>query len=245
MKDNFSNRSADYSRYRPRYPEQLFEFIAGTVPSKKLAWDAGTGNGQTAVELANYFESVYATDISQNQLNNATQLQHITYALEPAEKTKLKNMSVNLITVSQALHWFQFDEFYREVRRVAARDAIFAAWSYSLLQVDPDVDKMLTHFHFETLKDHWDEERKYVNDGYASIPFPFETIPTPGFTMEARWNLQELEGYLSTWSAVEKFIRSHRQSPLPELIKEISKHWEPGETKLVYFPLHLKIGRVH
>jgi len=71
MKDNFSNQSFLYAKFRPSYPAALFEFILSLVPDKQSAWDCGTGNGQIAGVLADSFEIVYATDISKNQLANA------------------------------------------------------------------------------------------------------------------------------------------------------------------------------
>ena len=245
MKDNFSQQSAGYSQYRPRYPEELFEYIVGFVPGKKLAWDAGTGNGQTAAALASFFENVFATDISPQQLEKASPGNNITYAQEPAEKTTLPDGCVNLITVSQALHWFHFEKFYREVKRVAAPGAVFAAWAYSLLQVDAAIDPVIRHFHFETLQEYWDIERKYVDNGYETIPFPFENILSPGFQIKVGWSLRDLEGYINTWSAVQKIISAGGYNPVPSLIKELGLHWKPDEIKSVCFPVHLKMGYVH
>lgn len=245
MKDNFSKQSAGYSLYRPRYPKELFEYIVGFMPQRKMAWDAGTGNGQTAAELSGCFEKVFATDISIQQLEQASPESNIIYALEPAEKVSLSAGSVNLVTVSQALHWFHFDKFFGEVKRVAAPGAILAAWCYSLLIIDPAIDPLVQHFHFEILKEYWDKERKYVDDHYETIPFPFKKIESPAFQIKASWKLQDFGGYLNTWSAVQKFISAKGYSPVPALIDRIGVHWLPGELKSISFPLHLKMGYVH
>ena len=73
MKDNFSKQADVYAKYRPTYPRDLFDFILSYVANKQAAWDCGTGNGQTAKELAVHFEKVVATDISQKQIDNAYQ----------------------------------------------------------------------------------------------------------------------------------------------------------------------------
>ncbi len=245
MKDNFSRQSGGYARYRPRYPENLFKFLADAVTSKKTAWDAGTGNGQTAAELARFFEQVIATDISTRQLEHAFRADNISYRNEPAEKTSIAGGSVDLVTVSQALHWFKFEEFYAEVRRVAAPGAIFAAWTYTRLACDPKVEDLITHFHFDILKDYWDPERKYVDDGYRTIPFPFKKITAPDFQIRTTWSLQDLEGYINTWSAVQKFIAAEGKNPVPGLVARISRYWANDETGEIIFPVHLKMGYIH
>ena len=245
MKDNFSIQSETYAKYRPVYPKELFDCITSFSPSKKLVWDCGTGNGQSAAELCKYFDKVYATDISKKQIDNAVQANNITYALEPAEQTFLENNSVDLITVSQALHWFDFDKFYKEAKRVSKQEGIIAAWTYNLLQIDPITDKIIHHYHFDTLGSYWDKERTHVNDSYANIPFPFKLIATPAFSIKVNWNLEDLEGYLNTWSALQKFISINNFNPVEGLIEEIKQNWPVDEIRPIQFPLTLKIGHIN
>lgn len=244
MKDNFSNYADKYARYRPGYPDSLFEYIYSLAKDKILAWDCGTGNGQSAIHLAKYFKEVYATDISSKQLDNAVRSDNIKYVPEPAERTSLENNSIDLITVSQALHWFNFPLFYAEVKRVAKENAIIAVWTYSLLKIDPVIDNIIETYHFGTLKDHWDPERKYVDDGYANIPFPFKQIQSPSFQIEMNWSREDLEGYINTWSATQKFIASKNFNPVTGLMEKINGHWGAGKRQVV-FPIHFKAGFVH
>ena len=55
------------------------------------------------------------------------------------------------------------------------------------------------------------------------------------------WSLQELRGYLSTWSAVQKYISIKGQDPVKNLIAEVEIYWR-NEKQLVNFPLFLKLG---
>ncbi len=242
MKDNFSHQADVYAQYRPGYPKELFEYILGFVKEKDLAWDCGTGNGQSALQLSGYFKKIFATDISQKQLNNAAAKENIIYALEPAEKTSLTDKTVDLITVAQAIHWFKFDAFYAEVKRVAKPGAVMAGWTYSLLKISGEIDKIINEYHFFTLEKYWDPERKYVDDGYATIPFPFTEIKTPPFTIEVNWSLKDLEGYLNTWSALQKFIAVNSYSPVKDIIERIRPHWGNGEKRKMIFPVHLRLG---
>ena len=171
MKDNFSRQSAIYAQYRPAYPQALYEFIFSQVANKEAAWDCGTGNGQAAMELSKSFAKVFATDISQRQINNAVLRDNISYSVQPAEKTDFPDNSFDLVTVAQALHWFRFDDFYPEVKRVTKPDGVFASWAYSLLRISNEINTLIEDHHYNTLNYYWDKERKYVDEEYRNIPF--------------------------------------------------------------------------
>ncbi len=98
-------------------------------------------------------------------------------------------------------------------------------------------------YHFNTLKDYWDAERKYVDEEYSNIPFPFRQIDSPPFFITNYWSLPEMEGYLRTWSALQKFMKVNELDPVKELIGKIKEHWR-GEKMKIVFPIHLKVGRV-
>ena len=206
MKDNFSKQAELYAAYRPRYPKELFDFILSHVKIWDTAWDCATGNGQTAIELAPFFKNVYATDISQKQLDNAISSDNIHYSLQKAEQTNFHDDTFDLVTVSQALHWFAFDDFYKEVKRVVKPGGWLAVWSYSRLPITHRIDALIEKHHFETLGEYWDKERKYVDDNYQFIPFPFNEIIVPPFEITYKWTIKQLEGYLNTWSALQKLM---------------------------------------
>jgi len=244
MKDNFSQQAAGYAKYRPQYPETLFTYIVDFVKEKNCAWDCGTGNGQTAKELCKYFTTVFATDISQKQMDSAYQADNIFYSLQPAEKTNLTENSIDLIAVSQALHWFDFEKFYAEVKRVAKPGAIIAVWTYSLLQISNEINAIIHDYHFNTLTNYWDAERKYVDANYATIPFSFNEIVSPPFEIKLQWSLQDLEGYFYTWSALQKFITANNYSPVDALMEQIKPLWGKGEEREIIFPVHLRLGTI-
>lgn len=243
MKDNFSAQAGEYAKYRPAYPADLFAFILQHIEEKNTAWDCATGNGQTANELARWFKKVMATDISEKQLANATRLPNVFYSVQPAEQTDFEENSFDLVTVSQALHWFNFDLFYKELHRVTRPGGWFAAWMYGLLTISPVIDELKRYFHDVTLGEYWDPERKFVNENYSTIPFPVQEIQCPAFSMSYEWSLAELKGYLSTWSAVQKFITANGYSPVDEVMNSIKKHWN-GKKMKVAFPIYLRMGQV-
>jgi ubiquinone/menaquinone biosynthesis C-methylase UbiE len=243
MKDNFSRKPDLYAKYRPTYPRELFDFITTQVSNKHTAWDCGTGNGQAAKDLASYFENVFATDISQKQLDNAYTADNIFYSVQPAEHTNFPENTFDLVTVSQALHWFKFNKFYDEVKRVAGPGAWLAVWTYSLLNISPEINQFIYEHHYNTLGAYWDKERKYVDDNYKSIPFPFAEIKTPVFIIHRQWTPEELEGYLNTWSALQKFRNANSFNPVDELMKKIRAFWKNEKMDIV-FPVYLRMGRI-
>lgn len=242
FKDHFSGQSASYSRYRPTYPEALFKFLASLVSVHHLAWDCGTGSGQAAVGLSYHFGKVIATDASGNQIANAQLRENITYKVGPAEKTDIPGNSVNLVTVAQALHWFDFEKFYKEVRRVAKKEAVLAAWTYGLFSTQPEIDHIINRFFNEIIYDFWPEERKYIEAKYETIPFPFKKIQSPEFKIEAKYSLDDLHKYLLTWSAVQKYIQQKKHDPFDLIQDELEKAWT-GKKK-VNWPISLLAGRI-
>lgn len=242
--DHFSAVAADYARFRPRYPADLLRYVAGLAPSRTLAWDCATGNGQAALGLAEFFDQVIATDASADQVAHAIPHAKVEYRVARAESSGLPSGSVDLVTVAQALHWFDLDVFYAEVRRVLGPRGVFAAWCYGRFEADnPRVRAALDRFYHETVGPYWPAERRLVEEGYRSLPFPFEEISPPSFEMTADLPLTGLAGHLGTWSAVKRFREATGVDPLPELLKEFEAA-EPTGIYRVRWPISLRVGRL-
>jgi len=245
MKDNFSTQSAEYSIYRPTYPKELYDYLFSLVDNKDTAWDCATGNGQVARILANDFREVYATDISENQLKNALQLPNITYRIEPAEQTSVGNNSFDLITVAQAIHWFNFEAFYAEVKRTLKPNGLFAVIGYGVMFIDKKVDKSIHKLYEDILGKYWDAERRYIEEGYKTIPFPFEEIIAPHFQIKTNWNFNQMIGYLNTWSSLQHYKKANDRNPLEYMFTELKEAWGDDAEKDVHFPILLRVGKDH
>jgi ubiquinone/menaquinone biosynthesis C-methylase UbiE len=243
-RDNFSEIANAYSKYRPHYPVSLYHFIYRHVYHFDTAWDCGTGNGQVAAALAEHFTQVYATDLSEQQLANAIQKDNIFYKTSRAEKTDFGDNSFDLITVGQAIHWFDFEAFYKEVNRVARPDAIIAAWTYSLIRADPETNAVIDNFYTNIIGPYWDPERKYIDEAYTTIPFPFEELPAPELEITDEWTLQHLLGYLDSWSAVQHYKEKNDSNPIDQIRPALAANWDEGEYRKVSFPIHMRIGRI-
>lgn len=242
-KDHFSHASDDYRRWRPGYPSDLFAWLAGQSPSVDLAWDCATGNGQAALALASHFHRVVASDASAAQIAEADAHPRVEYHVAPAERPPLDDASVDLLTVAQALHWFDIDRFHAEAGRVLKPGGVIAEWGYQLATVNAAIDRVVHHFSEVTVGPYWPPERAWIDSGYADIPFPFERIVDPGFSMTATWDLDRCLAYFGTWSSVSRYRREKDEDPLPSLREELAPLWGDGE-RLVSWPLKLRVGRL-
>ncbi len=244
MKDNFSTGSGQYALYRPTYPAEFFEFLNRVVPQKGAAWDCGTGNGQIAYRLAATFEHVYATDISSSQLDNALQKDNIVYSIQPAERTNFGERFFDLVIVAQAIHWFNFEQFYTEVNRTAKAHALLFVVGYGRPEISEGLDNLISHFYRNVIGSYWDKERRYIDEEYETIPFPFHELESPRLVNKQHWTLEHLIGYLNTWSAVKHFINGNGYNPVDGLKTELKQAWGEAQVREVRFPLLLRVGKV-
>ena len=242
-KDLFSTQAADYARFRPRYPRALFEYLSSLCTSHERAWDCGTGSGQAAVALTPFFDRVVATDPSSAQLERAELHPKVEYRQVSAESSELKSHCVDLVTVAQAFHWFDQPRFFKEVRRVLRPGGVLALWTYPLSQVTPAVDRVVLKLYAEILGPYWEPERSLVESGYSGIEFPFVDIASPAFTMEEHWSLDQLRGYLGTWSALQAYQRQKGSNPLSLIDAELASAWGGAGIKGIRWPLAVKVGR--
>ena len=243
FKDHFSGHAADYARFRPNYPPQLFNYLASISPEHELAWDCATGNGQAAVGLADHFARVIATDASARQIESAEPKSSISYRVAPAEASGMDSASADLILVAQALHWFDVDRFFKEAKRVLKENGVLAISSYNVLEIAPEIDAIIWEFYRETTGPFWPPERELVETDYKSIRFPFAELSPTRFEMRERWNLHQLAGYLRTWSATQKFIAARGFDPVDSVVEELGTVWKnPEEVREIKWPLHLRVG---
>lgn len=212
------------------------------VTGRTAAWDCACGNGQVTKDIAPFFSEVYATDISEKQLANAPKIDRVTFLKSSAESTPFKNEQFDLITVGQALHWFNIPRFFQEARRVLKPGGVIAVWGYGLMSINPTIDPLVHDFYTRVIGPYWDPERKLVDNQYRDIDFPFEEIPTTTFEFSFDWTLENWRGYLSTWSSVQKFIKAHGHSPVDDLAAQVAPLWTEERLR-VSFPLFLRLGR--
>lgn len=247
FQDLFSKHAACYAQARPGYPAELFDYLAGLCVEHKLVWDVGTGSGQAAIGLAEHFEKVVATDASEGQLAHATAHPRVEYRVALAEEADLPAGSIDLVTIAQALHWFRFDTFYANVRRVVKPSGIIAAWTYHICRVEPKIDDVCRRLYRDITGPYWAADRKWVEERYETVPFPFEEVrPTPTFECRENWTLAQYVGYLSSWSATQKFKEHRGYDPLTEVADDLAAAWgDANIRRLVWWPIHLRVGQIN
>jgi|ERR1051326_1065079 ubiquinone/menaquinone biosynthesis C-methylase UbiE len=246
FKDYFSQHADSYAKYRPDYPRALFAHLASLVAKHERAWDCATGNGQAALGLTPLFAKIVATDASAQQISLATPHERISYVVARSEQPPIASGSLDLITIAQALHWLDFNAFNTQVTRVMRPGGVIAAWCYGRAEITPAVDGIVRAFQDTIVGPYWPPERRYVDEGYRNIPFPFDEIAPPEFHMEERWNVNDLIGYLGTWSSTRQFIKQHNENPVKQVVRDLQSAWgEPAAHRTVRWELSLRVGRVH
>ncbi|HEX2495189.1 MAG TPA: class I SAM-dependent methyltransferase [Steroidobacter sp.] len=246
FKDHFSTHASSYAAYRPSYPPELVDYLADLSPARGLALDCGCGTGQLSALLANRFARVIAIDASAQQIANAVARERVEYAARPAERSGLEVASADLISVAQAVHWFDLDAFYAEVRRVAKPNAALALITYGTLHVGrPEAEAILQHFYSTTAGPYWPPERRHVEEGYRSLWFPFPEFQAPSFPIEVSWSLEELLGYVDTWSAVRGAEKALGRAPIEAFRDDMAWAWgDPHRRESICWPLSLRVGAV-
>jgi SAM-dependent methyltransferase len=243
----FTTVAREYANFRPGYPPALFEWLARVSPSLDAVWDCGCGSGQASTALAAHFGRVWATDVAAEQIAAAKPHPRVCYSIAPAERSGLADGCVDLVTVAQALHWFDVEAFYAEARRVARPGALLAVWNYPRPRfIDhPDLDRLFLDFYANVVGPYWPPERRHVESNYSTLPFPFEQIEAPPFGLALEWNLEQVVGYVSSWSATARYRKAFGEDPVPLLLQSLGAAWPRAGARVpLHMPLGLRAGRL-
>ena len=242
--DHFSHVAQRYADFRPHYPSALFDYLATLVPRSATVWDCAAGNGQATLDLAARFNKVIATDASAEQIASAAPRHNVEYRVALAEQSGLPDASVDLITVAQALHWFDQPRFFAEAKRVLKPVGVLAVWVYATNQFENKAVHQIVHdFYSNVVGPYWPPERTMTETLYRTIELPFVEVAPPLFCMEASWTLDQLLGYFSTWSATNRFIKANGRNPLEPLAAALAEAWgDANSPQPVVWPLALRVG---
>lgn len=242
--DHFSSVSTAYAAFRPHYPREVFDYVASVAPRRARVWECGAGSGQATTDLADRFDEVIATDVSAEQLGRAPARARIHRVVAAAEAAPIAPSCVDVVAIAQALHWFDHERFYAEVRRVATPGAAIVAWSYGSPKMEGDVGDALDRLMFETLKGYWPPERKHIIAEYRTIPFPFEPLAAPTLSLVEEWTLGRVAGYARSWSATVQYVAANGSDPVALFEAEARAVWSKDEPRAITWPLAVLAGRV-
>ncbi len=229
----FNDKSNLYEAARPVYPEQLYQYLSDLCQAKDLAWDCACGNGQAAENLAQIFDTVIATDISEEQIKNAKIIDNVEFAVSSAESTDFLDNSFDLICVAQALHWFNFEAFWPEVKRVLKPGGIFSAWGYNWPSISPELDSIFQEFILDVIEPYWAPQNRLLWNHYKEIEFPFEKLNSPNFTMDVNWNLNEFFDFIHTFSATRRYMEKHGTVFFDTAFNAMARQWGDIEQKKI------------
>ncbi|MCE2850458.1 MAG: class I SAM-dependent methyltransferase [Roseiflexaceae bacterium] len=246
VQSHFGDVANQYATFRPTYPPQLIADVAAFAGgAQAVALDVACGNGQATLELANYVKHVYASDVADTQVVAMPAHPKISPYVARAEHSALQDHSVDLVTVAQAMHWFDVDAFHREVQRIVRPGGIVAVWSYSLLQSTPAITDIIVEMYSHT-RPWWPADRDHVDDGYAKLPFPYTRIPYTPPAMTAQFTLERLIGYLGTWSGVRRYHKDTGRDPVAERVAALRAAWngDSNHPMPFTFSVAMHVGRV-
>lgn len=240
FKDHFSGHADRYAQYRPRYPDALFECVVQRCRCHQLAWDCATGNGQAARSLAPYFARVVGSDASEQQIASAAPCENVEYRVATAESSGLDDASVDLVTVAQALHWFDIPGFFAEADRVLKKGGVLAVWCYEHCVVDCACDALIRQV-FAEVEACWPPERLLVENRYQDIDFPYSARRSSDFELRMTWRVEDMLGYMRTWSATTRYQRQKGADPVAGYEQQLRASWGEGR-RIVRWPITLYIG---
>ncbi|HET7585310.1 MAG TPA: class I SAM-dependent methyltransferase [Gemmatimonadaceae bacterium] len=240
----FAQHPDDYQRFRPQYPAELLAYLASLCARREMALDCATGNGQAAVGLAEHFPEVIAADGAPAMLSLATRHPRVRYVAARCEALPFAASRFDLVTIAMGLHWVDRPAFYRELRRVARPGAVVAAWAYGHSHVGGRTGAMIREMLDKRVAHYWTSANHLAQSGYRGIDFPFEEVHPPPFTIRAHWTVDELLGYLRTWSAVRRYRAERGEDPVLDIERALRAEWSGDQRRTVTMAIGMRVGRV-
>lgn len=244
--NDFASEGASYAVGRPIYPDSLYSWIADQSGQRKLVWDCGAGSGQASHGLARHFDRVIATDSSLEQLNHAQSHPRISFLHCSAEMPDDAVRGFNAVCGACAVHWFDLEAFYKNVRRLASRNAVIAVWTYEWPWTDSsEVNEELAFIKDKMLDDYWPVQSSLYLNHYKDLTFPFQQITPPTFHCSVGSSLDDLCRFIFTWSPIKRYIAANGFASLDRIRSRLETAWlaHPPDGQLT-LPLYMKVGRI-
>jgi ubiquinone/menaquinone biosynthesis C-methylase UbiE len=248
---HFAHVANQYASFRPTYAPELLQALVTltgyhTYPAPIVALDIAAGSGQATMPLVEYAQTVIASDLALSQIASMPPHPRIQRYVARAEASGLPDHSVDVITVAQSMHWFDIDAFHREVTRILKPNGIIAVWTYALLSGTPELTDIIQRLYRHTAA-WWPADRAHVDNHYANLAFPYQRIEFTPPPMVMHYTLEQLLGYLRTWSGVQRYHKDQGHDPVALFVDAFTAAWPTSPTTPASFTFDLTIfvGKLH
>ncbi len=240
-KQRFSNRVADYARYRPSYPAAVLDLLraeCGLRPEHVIA-DIGSGTGLLSELFLKNGNRVFGVEPNPEMREGGQEyLQSypgFTSVNGSAESTTLHDASADFVTAGQAFHWFD----PAAARREFARILVPGGWVAILWNDRRMEEKQLTS-DYEKLQERFGIDYKRVKDAYPEMPHLRNFFSESHFSSRDLPNEQVLD-----WEGLRGRLRSSSFAPtedhpnyapmMAELERIFRVHEQQGRVRMEYW----------
>jgi SAM-dependent methyltransferase len=240
-KQRFSNRVADYVRYRPGYPSAVLDVLRAEcgLRSGHVIADIGSGTGLLSELFLKNGNRVYGVEPNE-AMRRAGEEYLASYdgfsSLEgSAESTTLSDSSIDFVTAGQSFHWFEPNGARNEfIRILKPAGWVVIAWNDRRME-----EKRLTR-EYEELLERFGIDYKCVKDAYPEAPHIRSFFGHDDFHSHDLPNEQVL-----AWDGLSGRLRSSSFAPteghpnyapmMAELDRIFRAHQSDGHVRMEYF----------
>ena len=237
--ERFSNRVADYVKYRPGYPAGVLELSQnemGLRPDSVVA-DVGSGTGISARHFLENGNTVYGVEPNGAMREAAEKLlkefPNFRSVDGTAENTTLPDTSVDFVTAAQAFHWFDAERTLEEFKRIL-RPGGYVALMWNERQLDSteflrEYEKFLLKFGNDYEKVRHENITEDVLEDFFLQPFrrqTFENVQVLDF--------DGLKGRMLSSSYMPSTDSSKYETMIRELKTLFAKYSESDKIKVFY-----------
>jgi SAM-dependent methyltransferase len=240
-KQRFSNRVADYIRYRPKYPVQTLEFLraeCGLRPEHEIA-DVGSGTGFLSELFLKNENRVIGVEPNAEMRTGGEEYlreyRNFRSLAGSAEATGIADNSIDFVTAGQAFHWFEPNGARREFLRILKPSGwVVVMWNDRRMdeaQLTREYEDLLEKYGIEyaRVKDLY-PERKSLRDFFSSENIGERDLP----------NFQELDyegfrGRLMSSSYAPTSEHANFKPMMAGLEKIFRAHERNGIVRMEYF----------
>ena len=227
MSDNvsrFSNRVADYVKYRPDYPREIVSFLAdecGLTKDSAIA-DVGCGPGISSkifLENGNHVIGVEPNEAMREAAKRYLAAYDNFEVIDGrSDDTTLPDASVDFVTAAQAFHWFEPEATRTEFKRILKpHGRIVLMWN------ERQLDANDFHREYEALLVKWSADYDFVRHENIAVEqltnFFQGEYGLKTFTNNKLYDLDMLKGRMSSSS----YVPSTDDPVYPQMVEELTQ----------------------